>query len=93
MKILLAIMALAFMASIAAGQDFIKGSQAGGPVNLSGLSPDIFDGAFFQSDGWTFDPTMYSINPSQAAILNSDDAKDGAPFGNRTVLRCGRGPA
>ena len=92
MKILLAVLTLAFLASIAGAQDFTKGSQAGGPVELSGLSPDVFDGAFFQSDGWTFDMTSYSMTPSQAAFLK-DDKKDGTPFGNRTVLRCGRGPA
>ena len=92
MKILLAVLTLAFLASIAGAQDFVKGSQAGGPVELSGLSPDVFDGAFFQSDGWTFDMTSYSMTPSQAAFLK-DDKKDGTPFGNRTVLRCGRGPA
>ena len=93
MRILLAVLIMGLLAGIAGAQDFIKGTQAGGPVELSGLSPDVFDGAFFQSDGWTFDMTSYSMTPSQAAFLGGDDKKDGAPFGNRTVLRCGRGPA
>ena len=83
----------ALVGGIAVGQDLIKGEQKGGPVELSGLSPDLFDGAFWQSDGWTFDMTSYSMTPSQAAFLGGDDSKDGAPFGNRTVLRCGKGPA
>ena len=93
MKILTAVLIMAFLAGIATAQDFVKGTQAGGPVELSGLSPDVFDGAFFQSDGWTFDMTSYSMTPSQAAFLKGDDSKDGAAYGNRTVLRCGRGPA
>ena len=77
----------------ATSQDFIKGEQAGGPVNLSGLSPDIFDGAFFGSTGWVFDTTSYSLTSSQAAFLK-DNAADGKPIGqNLTPLRCGRGPA
>ena len=93
MKILLAVLTLALVGGIAGAQDFVKGDQKGGPVELSGLSPDVFDGAFFQSDGWTFNMTSYSMTPSQAAFLKGDDAKDGAPYGNRTPLRCGRGPA
>ena len=93
MRMILALVAFALVVGIIGAQDFIKGTQAGGPVELSGLSPDVFDGMFFQSDGWTFDMTSYSMTPSQAAFLKGDDSKDGAPFGNRTVLRCGRGPA
>lgn len=70
--------------------DLISGTQKGGPVNLSGLSPDIFDGAFFQVEGWTFDVSGSSMTPSQAAFLRDDD-KAGAPYGNRSPLRCGRG--
>jgi len=80
---------------IASGQDFVKGTQKGGPVELSGLSGDIFEGAFFQSDGWYMDMTSYGLTSSQAAFLK-DDAKDGKPAGNVTgkqPLRCGRGLA
>ena len=93
MRMILALVAFALVVGIAGAQDLISGSQKGGPVNLSGLSPDVFDGAFFQVKGWVFDVSGSSLTPSQAAFLKGDDGKDGAPFGNRTPLRCGRGPA
>jgi hypothetical protein len=80
MKKTLSILVIALAAiGIVSAQDLIKGTQNGGPAQLSGLSPDIFDGNFFQSDGWTFDTTSYSLTPSMTAFLK-DDAKDGAPF-------------
>lgn len=91
MKYIFALIVIAAFTGIAYGQDFVKGDLPGGPVNLSGLSPDIFDGAFFGSDGWTFDTTSYSLTSSQAAFLK-DNAADGKPIGqNLTPLRCGRG--
>ena len=78
---LLIIALIAFAAiDIASSQDLIKGTQKGGPVELSGLSGDIFDGAFFQSDGWTFDATSYGMTPSQAAFLKGD-ANEGKGLG------------
>lgn len=92
LKILAIVLILAFASGVAFAQDLISGTQKGGPVNLSGLSPDVFDGAFFQVEGWFFDVSGSSMTPSQAAFLSGDDGKDGLPYGNRTVLRCGRGP-
>jgi len=81
MKTILVVLLIAFAAiGIASSQDLIKGVQKGGPVELSGLSGDIFDGAFFASDGWTFDTTSYSLTPSMAAFL-ADDADEGQGLG------------
>lgn len=90
MKHTIIILTIALLAGMAGAQDLIKGTEKGGPVELSGLSPDIFDGAFFSSDGWTFDTMSYSMTPSQAAFLKYD-ANDGKPYGNKTPLRCGSG--
>ena len=70
-------------------QDFIKGTQKGGPVDLSGLSSDIFAGSFFQSDGWMLDMTSYGLTPSQAAFLA--DTGEGLPgkIAKREPLRIG----
>ena len=89
MRSLIFILSIIALTGIAFGQDLVKGTAKGGPVELSGLSGDIFDGSFFASDGWTFDTTSYSLTPSMAAFLGGNDATDGAPYGNRTPLRCG----
>lgn len=80
MRKILFILIIALAAiGIASSQDLIKGVQKGGPIQLSGLSPDIFEGSFFASDGWTFDPTSYSLTPSMAAFAK-DNKDDGTPF-------------
>jgi hypothetical protein len=89
MRLIAILVVLVMLVSVGYGQDLVKGIQKGGPVQLSGLSKDIFDGAFFASEGWTFDTTSYSLTPSMAAFLGGNDAKDGAPYGNKTPLRCG----
>lgn len=43
-------------------------------LQLSGVGADVFDGAFFQSDGWAFDTTGYSMTPSMAAFLKDSPA-------------------
>ena len=78
----LVIIALALM-GIAYGQDFVKGTEKGGPVQLSGLSPDVFDGSFFASEGWWMDGASYGMTPSMAAFL-ADNPEDGRPNGNVT---------
>lgn len=67
----------------------MKGVQKGGPVELSGMSGDIFGGSFFQSDGWMLDMTSYGLTPSQAAFMA--DAGEGAPgkVAKRAPLRLG----
>ena len=74
---------------IVASQDFVKGTQKGGPVELSGLSSDLFDGLFFQSDGWMLDMTSYGLTPSQAAFLA--DTGEGQPgkIAKKEPLRIG----
>ena len=66
---------------MAISQDFVKGTETGGPVQLSGLSPDIFDGSFFQSEGWWMDGASYGMTPSMAAFL-VDNEDDGRGLGN-----------
>jgi hypothetical protein len=51
----------------------------GESIQLSGIGGDIFDTAFFQSDGWVFDATGYSLTPSMAAFLK-DSPADGKPL-------------
>jgi len=88
MRLSILILTIMLTMGIAFGQDLIKGTAKGGPVELSGLSGDIFNGAFFASDGWTFDTTSYSLTPSQAAFL-ADSPNDEASYGNKTPMRCG----
>lgn len=81
MKTVLIILITAMaLTGLVAAQDLVKGVQKGGPVELSGLSGDIFDEAFFQSNGWTFDATSYGMTPSQAAFLKGD-ANEGKGLG------------
>ena len=58
----------------------VEGLFVGEPVQLSGVGADVFDTAFFKSDGWAFDTSSYSITPSQSAFLK-DNVKDGKPMG------------
>ena len=62
------------------GQDKeAKALFRGESIQLSGIGGDIFDTAFFQSDGWVFDTTGYSLTPSMAAFLK-DSPADGKPL-------------
>ena len=62
------------------GQDKeAKALFRGESIQLSGIGGDIFDTAFFQSDGWVFDATGYSLTPSMAAFLK-DSPADGKPL-------------
>ena len=58
----------------------VLGLWNGTPIQLSGVGADVFDTAFFKSDGWAFDTSSYSITPSQSAFLKGD-ANDGKPMG------------
>ena len=79
MRSLIFILTIIAFAAIANAQDFVK---VDGVARLSGTSPDVFEAGYFQ-DGWAFDPTAYSVTPSQASVLR-DNADDGRPIGNVT---------
>jgi hypothetical protein len=84
MRLSILILTIIALTGIAFSQDFVK---IDGVARLSGTNLSVFETGMFQ-DGWAFDSSAYSLTASQAAFLK-DDKADGAPYGNRTPLRCG----
>jgi len=79
MRLSILILTIIALTGIAFSQDFVK---VGGVTRLSGTNASVFEVGYFQ-DGWAFDPTAYSVTPSQASVLR-DNAADGKPLGNAT---------